>query len=125
MKFANSQMYPSDAPAEFLERIAKKQATDLLDGVIGQIEKDKWYSIRWTDVDFGQPDPFTFTKTMQIEVEPIREKTLVHVSTEQIHLKPSIDKPLSEKLKNCWRYLRDKTGGRLEEKVRGDSDNNH
>jgi hypothetical protein len=36
MKIANSQMYPSDAPAEYLERIAKKQATDLLDGVIGQ-----------------------------------------------------------------------------------------
>ena len=51
MKIANSQMYPSDAPAEYLERIAKKQATDLLDGVIGQIEKDKWYAIRWSDID--------------------------------------------------------------------------
>ena len=109
-------MYPSDAPAEFLERIAKKQATDLLDGVIGQMEKDKWYAIRWSDIDFAEIDHYTFTKRMQIEVEPMREKTLVHVSTEQIHLIPSIDKPFFEKLKNCIRYLRDKSGGRLEEK---------
>ena len=116
MKFANSQMYPSDAPAEYLERIAKKQATDLLDGVIGQMEKDKWYAIRWSDIDFAEIDRCTCTKTMQIEVEPVREKTLVHVSTEQIHLNPSIDKPFFEKLKNCISYLRDKSGGRLEEK---------
>lgn len=116
MKIANSQMYPSDAPAEFLEKIAKKQAADLLDGVIGQMEKDKWYAIRWRDIDFEEIDLHTCIKRMQIEVEPIREKTLVHVSTEQIHLNPSIDKPLSEKLKNCWRYLRDKTGGRMEER---------
>lgn len=116
MKIANSQIYPSDAPAEFLERIAQDQARNLLDDMLSHIEKDKWYSIRWTDVDFGQPDPFTVTKTMQIEVEPVREKTLVHVSTEQIHLTPSIDKPFFEKLKNCIRYLKDKSGGRLEEK---------
>ena len=41
MKIANSQIYPSDAPAECLEKIARKQATYLLDGVIGQMEKDK------------------------------------------------------------------------------------
>ena len=116
MKIANSQMYPSDAPAEYLERIAKKQATDLLDGVIGQMEKDKWYAIRLSDIDFAEIDPYTCTKRMQIEVEPIREKTLIHVSTEQIHLNPSIDKPFFEKLKNCIRYLKDKSGGRLEEK---------
>ena len=116
MKIANVHMYPNDAPAEYLERIAQDQARHLLDDMLSHIEKDKWYSIRWTDADFGQPDSFTVTRTMQIEVEPIREKTMVYISTEQIHLNPSIDKPLSEKLKNCWRYLKDKTGGRMEER---------
>lgn len=116
MKIANSQMYPSAAPAEYLERIARKQATDLLDGVISQMEKDKWYAIRWSDIDFVEIDPYICTKRMQIEVELMREKTLVHVSTEQIHLIPSAGKPFLEKLKNCISYLRDKSGGRLEEK---------
>lgn len=116
MKFANNQLYPSDAPAEYLERIARKQATDLLDGVIDRMEKNKWYAIRWSDIDFAEIDRYTCTKTMQIEVEPVREKTLVHVSTEQIHLTPSAGKPFFEKLKNCINYLRDKSGGRLEEK---------
>ena len=116
MKIANSQMYPSDAPAKYLERIAKKQATDLLDGVIGQMEKDKWYAIRWSDIDFAEIDPYTCTKRMQIEVEPMREKVMFHVSSEQIHLTPSAGKPFFEKLKNCINYLRDKSGGRLEEK---------
>ena len=116
MKIANSQMYPSDASAECLERIAEKQATDLLYGVIDQIEKDKWYAIRWSDINFAEIDRCTHTKTMQIEVEPVREKTLVHVSTEQIHLIPGAGKPFFEKLKNCISYLRDKSGGRLEEK---------
>lgn len=116
MKFANSQMYPSDAPAEYLERIAKKQATDLLDGVIGQMEKDKWYAIRWSDIVFSEIDRYTCTKGMQIEIEPMREKVMFHISSEQIHLTPSAGKPFFEKLKNCIDYLRDKSGGRLEEK---------
>ena len=116
MKIANSQMYPSDAPAEYLERIAKKQATDLLDSVIGQIKKDKWYAIRWSDIDFAEIDPYTCTKKMQIEVEPMRERRMVYISSEQIHFNPCIDKPFFEKLKNCIRYLKDNSGGRLEEK---------
>ena len=116
MKIANSQMYPNDAPSEFLERIAQDQARHLLDEMLSHIEKDKWYSIRWTDADFGQPDPFTVTKAMQIEIEPMREKVMFHVSSEQIHLTPSAGKPFFEKLKNCINYLRDKSGGRLEEK---------
>lgn len=116
MKIANSQMYPSDAPAEFFERIAQDQARHLLDDMLSHIEKDKWYAIRWSDIDSAEIDPYRCTKRMQIEVEPIREKTLVHVSTEQIHLTPSAGKPFFEKLKNCIRYLKDKSGGRLEEK---------
>ena len=116
MKIANSQMYPSDAPAEYLERIAKKQATELLDGVIGQMEKDKWYAIRWSDIDFAEIDRYTCTKRMQIEIEPIGERRMVYISSEQIHFNPGIDKSFFEKLKNCIDYLRDKSGGRLEEK---------
>ena len=116
MKIANNQLYPADIPDALIDRIFKSQSVELLDAAMGQMEKDKWYAIRWSDEDFVQIDSLGRTKTMQIEVEPVREKTLVHVSTEQIHLNPSIDKPFFEKLKNCINYLRDKSGGRLEEK---------
>lgn len=116
MKIANNQLYPTDVPDALIDRIFKSQSVELLDAAMGQMEKDKWYAIRWSDEDFVQIDSLRRTKRMQIEIEPIREKTLVHVSTEQIHLTPSAGKPFFEKLKNCINYLRDKSGGRLEEK---------
>lgn len=115
MKLANNYLYPNDAPSEILERMAQDQARNLLDGMLSHIDKDKWYAIRWTDIGYEKSDPFTLTKTMQIEIEPIREKNMIWVSPEETYLYP-MDAPFMQKLKNCIRYMRDKTGGKWEER---------
>lgn len=115
MKFANNFRYPYDAPSEYLERMCRDQAINLLDIMLSHIEKDKWYAIRLSDGGTEQREPFAITQTMEIEIEDVTEKHLVHVSTEKIHLTPSVDKSFFEKLKNCIRYMKDKTGGMMME----------
>ena len=120
MKLVNKQYYPAEITGDHLEFMIEQQTRALLDLLPTKIEKGRWYTIRLSDcgsfLDDNDSPYGTITKIMQIEVEHVAEKRMVHVSSEEIHLSPSIDKPLSEKLKNCWRYLRDKTGGRMEER---------
>ena len=118
MKIRNRYVYQNDAPPEYLESLAEHQIRDLMVRLATEIEKDRWYSIKLTDINYESDVsefPFTTTKRMQIEVEPIREKRMVWVSQEEIHLN-QYDKPFLQKMKNCFRYLKDRTGGRWEER---------
>ena len=114
MKYANSRTYERDMPAELIDIVTKKQASELLDQVLGNINKNQWYAIRITESDFEQINYFGFEKRMCMEIEPAQERTMVYIPPEQLHLS-EYNIPLRKKLKNCIAYLRDKTGGRVEE----------
>lgn len=114
MKYVNSKMYDAMMPSDIVEEIAKSQARELINSILGRIEKNKWYAIRMTEGDFNQVDAYTVKKTITVEIEPARERTIVHIPPEEIYLSKS-NISLKKKLKNCIDYLRDKSGGRLQE----------
>lgn len=77
------------------------------------IEMDRPYSIVFKDSKyecFGDNYfPKIETRKMAVSFEPIPQVRLTYMSPEDMHLKP--DKSLIEKLKNCWRYLLDRSNG--------------
>lgn len=111
MKYANVNQYYPDMPSEAVAHIAKAQARELLDTVLGGIEKDKWYAIRMSEIDDLLSEEYGIRKQMIVEIEPCREQTLVYKPPERM-LMPSPS--LKEKLKNCIKYLKDKSGGSYE-----------
>jgi hypothetical protein len=81
-----------------------------------EIEMDRPYSIVFKDNSYHMFDPLCVEEFPQIEMrkmtvtlEPIPQVRLTYMSPEDMHLKP--DKSLIEKLKNCWRYLLDRSNG--------------
>lgn len=111
MKLENREMYYAEMSSELIERVVRQQARKLIDSVLGQIEKDKWYAIRMTESDFEAFDADKMTKTMRMEIKPAREQTIVYKPPEMMLIPtPS----LKEKLKNCIKYLKDKSGGSYE-----------
>ena len=79
------------------------------------IELDKPYSFIVKDDKyecFGDSYfPEIENRKMAINFEPIPQRKVYYLPPEKEYLKPN--KTFFQKIKNCWAYLRDDTGGRL------------
>ena len=97
-------------PAELIPQVVKRQETEVINAMIEKMEFERPYKImahRELVADTRQPG--CMKSSVYIDIEPIPQVKLTYMSPEDMHLKA--DKSLMEKLKNCWRYLRDNSNG--------------
>ena len=112
MKYESVKQYYQEMPEEALAHMAKNQARELLDTVLGNIERDVWYIIRMSENDIqilGE-----IRKTITVDIEPAIGTTCVYIPPEKIYLAEH-NIPLKKKLKNCIDYLKDKSGAKMKE----------
>lgn len=103
---------------EFLK--IKQMAMESLFSALAEheIEMDRPYSLVFKDDSYMTFDPFCAEelpkieqRKMSVNFEPIPQRRAYYLPPEKEYLKP--EKSFFQKLKNCWAYLRDETGGKL------------
>ena len=120
MKISNRHIYPfSFSMSEDLAKHCKKeQVRDLFAELHDMIELNRRYSMMLSETLDEDCEVGVTICTFYIDCDPAIEKKIVRISPEEMYFKPS--KGFIEKLKNCIRYLRDKTGGMLAERSEND-----
>lgn len=97
-------------PAELIPQVVKMQETECINAMIEKMEFERPYKIMaHRELVADRYLPGCMKSSVYIDIEPIPEVRLTYMSPEDMHLKP--DKSLIEKLKNCWRYLHDRSNG--------------
>ena len=109
MKVQSVSEYNINIPDEVVTHIEKVQTKELMEAMIPELKKDKWYAIRLSEYHDHLYEGDYIQKRMVMEFKPCQEQTIVYKSSEQINFTPT--KSLKDKLKNCIRYMRDKSGG--------------
>lgn len=107
---------------EFLK--VKQMAMESLFSALAEheIEMDRPYSLVFKDdsyrtfdtflaKEFPEEFPNVEQRKMSVNFEPIPQRRAYYLPPEKEYLKP--EKSFFQKLKNCWAYLRDETGGKL------------
>ena len=118
MRYACQRIIENDLMSDdLIEQIVKHQEWELIGHIVGKMELDRPYSVvmrRDIGPLFGDPmiSEGRSECRMSIEIEPIPTQTLKLITPEEIFFRDT--KSLRTKLKNCWLYLRDKTGGHYE-----------
>ena len=113
MKIANSQVYgfSLELSEDLAKHYVKLQREKLFADLSEKIEPNRWYLIRLSDrraynYTFGET-----TYTLYLDCETAKEKQVLYHSSEEMYLKTA--PKFSQKLKNCIKYLRDKSGGTI------------
>lgn len=113
MKVQSVNRYLITLPDDVVAHMEKAQTKELMEAVISELEKDKWYAIQLSE-HYELCEGDCIQKRMAVEFKPCQEQTLVYRPPEQMFLTPT--KSIKQKLKNCIRYMRDKSGGTFETK---------
>lgn len=115
MKVQNVNRYHINLPDDVVAHMEKAQTMELLmEAMMSELVKDKWYAIRLSEHDDPLYEEGCIQKRMAVEFKPCQEQTIVYRPPEQMFLTPT--KGIKQKLKNCIRYMRDKSGGTFETK---------
>lgn len=112
MKLRHDFNIPGDMPQVYIKTIIKDQTREFLDSMLGEIVPEKWYGIRLQKQYTEDPSNYNISYRLIFDIEEISEYTSVYIPPEKMYLKP--EKSLRYKLRNCFQYLRDKTGGKYE-----------
>jgi len=105
---------------ESFQYMKQRSETELAKKLFEKILPDQWYRIRlsfneMTDYEmlrFATDDSDPMVWIARVDVDAIPERVVAYRSPETQFLPP--EKSFRKKLKNCVKYLRDKTGGRME-----------
>jgi len=97
---------------EISEDVVCHLFADISQKLIKEIEFDSWYRIKFSTNFRREYD--CDVMTCRVAFERIPERAVVFKAPEEFLLPP--EKSFRQKLKNCVKYLRDKTGGQPEER---------
>lgn len=92
------------------EEIKDKAMMQLGAEIVKNLYAGAWYRVKLNTSEERIGDVKDFLAEM--EYETIQENVIVCKPPEKLFLQP--EKTIWKKLKNCWRYLQDKTGGYIE-----------
>ena len=113
--------YPKQSKTDDLVRNIKEHLeAELSKKMWEKILPDRWYRVRLSFCNMPDYRNYaTYNDDLNImvmqgtlDMDVIEERAVVYKSPEELLLQP--EKTIRQKLKNCWRYLRDKKGGYIE-----------
>lgn len=123
MKISACVQLPQDADPEVFEASKRMKFQELMEEAVSNMEPECWYTVKFsedTSMEYGVSG--VMLKTSLI-VTPAIEKKAVYIPPEDIFLKDKNKTSFWQKLKNCFAYLTDKTGGKMEwRRKRGNED---
>lgn len=101
---------------ETLQRVKSHVMGDLMTDLSVHIEMDKLYSIKFRDDNYSYIDELESEseiehRKMAVTFDAIPECKVKIYTAEELFLRE--ERSLFGKLKNCWLYLKDKTGGEV------------
>ena len=105
---------------EDLRYLKQRAEIELAKKLFEKALPDQWYRIRLSFKTMPNYEMLRFTPDdsepivfiAKVDFDAIPERAVVYRSPETQFLQP--EKSFRKKLKNCWRYMRDKTGGGVE-----------
>ena len=112
MKIGKRFEIPNDCPTGISDEIITNQTRSILVSLVSYVIPDKYYKIRLKTEKLYKPLTDSKEYRLTLEYDQVPEKIAVYRSPEELNLVPETS--TLNKLKNCIRYLRDKTGGKLE-----------
>ena len=123
MKISTSVRLPQDAYPEVFKVSKQTEFRKLMEEAVSKMEPECWYAVKLsedTSMEYGVSG--VMLKTSLI-VTPAIEKKAVYIPPEDMFLKDKNKTSFWQKLKNCFAYLTDKTGGKMEwRRKRGNED---
>lgn len=123
MKISACVWLPQDADPEVFKVSKQTKLQELMEEAVSKMEPERWYAVKLsedTSMEYGVSG--VMLKTSLI-VTPATEKKTVYIPPEDMFLKDKNKTSFWQKLKNCFAYLTDKTGGKMEwRRKRGNED---
>ncbi len=115
MKISACTQLPMNADAELIKSVEELKFRKLMEEAVSAMEPGRWYAVKLDRA--GSPE-FGFgidgmVLRSSLTVTPASEKTAVYISPEDMFLKNNVQVSFWEKIKNCIKYLRDKSGGEI------------
>lgn len=120
MKISACTQVPMNADSELIENIEKIKFQKLMEEAVSKMEPGHWYAIRLDRQASPQFGGDGMVLKSSLTVTPASEKTAVYISPEDMFLKNNVQVSFWEKIKNCIKYLRDKSGGEIKWKGKDD-----
>lgn len=114
MKISACTQLPMNADSELIENIEKIKFQKLMEEAVSKMEPGHWYAIRLDRQASPQFGLDGMVLKSSLTVTPASEKTAVYTSPEDMFLKNNNHKSFWEKIKSCFAYLTDKSGGKIE-----------
>lgn len=107
---------------ESLQRIKLRSEAELAVKLFEKMMPDQWYRVRLSFKNMEHFEMLRYTTDdsdpwvwiARVDLDAIPERVVAYRSPETQFLPP--EKSFRQKLKNCVKYLRHKSGGRLEER---------
>lgn len=112
MKIGKRFKIPNDCPTGISDEIITNQTRSILVSLVSYVVPDRYYKIRLGKEKTFSPLDDSTAYYLTLEYDQVPEKIAVYRSPEELNLVPETS--TLNKLKNCIKYLRDKTGGKLE-----------
>ena len=112
MKIGKRFEIPNDCPMGISDEIITNQTRSIFVSLVSYVISDRYYKIRLGKEKTYSPLTDSTVYKITLEYNQVPEKIAVYRSPEELNLVPETS--TLNKLKNCIRYLRDKTGGKLE-----------
>ena len=105
---------PYLVPADELDHIVEDGKGSLFKEAAKQISEGVFYKIIYKTMTEADPVESMAQITFSLAIEPLRMKHMeaVYKAPEDIYFRP--EKSLKDKLRNCIRYLKDRSGGNIE-----------
>ena len=105
---------PFMVPPNELDQIIKDGKKRLFQEASDQIAEGAYYKIIYKIRTEDDPIKQMDVICLNLDIEPLRIKHFeaIYKAPEEIILRPA--KPLKEKLRNCIRYLKDRSGGEID-----------
>ena len=110
MKYCSMFRFHKNDDEYYIKGRLQFNTLELFERALPEIEDDRYYSIRLKRVVRSEKYYDKNVYEIMLEIEPIPVNYAVYVPPKEIYLKPT--ESLLEKLRNCWRYLKDQDGGR-------------
>ena len=114
MKISACVQIPQDADPEIFKVNERIKFQKLMEDAVSKMEPERWYAVKLskdTSMEYGVGGVMLKTS---LTVSPAIEKTAVYIPPEDMFLKDKNKTSFWQKLKNCFAYLTDNTGGKIE-----------
>lgn len=123
MKISACVWRPQDANPEVFKVSKQTEFRKLMEEAVSKMEPERWYAVKLSEDTSMEYGASAVALKTSLIVTPAIEKKAVYIPPEDMFLKDKNKTSFWQKLKNCFAYLTDKTGGKMEwRRKRGNED---